>query len=95
LNGKETEDFTAAWLPRFSGSPFYLITFLPESIIDAMAPLEVSPRPDTVIRVLMDYRPLRRPLPVAAVELPAPPVRRGFTVVEWGGISRSPLNRNR
>jgi len=57
-------------------------------MIDELAPLEVSPAPDTVIRVLMDYRPLRKPVPATELELPAPPVRRGFTVVEWGGIRR-------
>jgi len=88
LTALETQDFVAAWLPRFSDSPYYLISFLPPPLIDELAPLEVSPAPDTVIRVLMDYRPLRKPVPATELELPAPPVRRGFTVVEWGGIRR-------
>jgi len=88
LTAHETQDFVAAWLPRFSDSPYYLISFVPQPLIDDLAPLEISPAPDTIIRVLMDYRPLRKPVPATGVELPVPPRRRGFTVVEWGGIRR-------
>jgi len=88
LSERESEDFRAAWLPRFHGAPYYFITFLPRETIDRLAPLVVNPEPDVVIRVLMDFRPLRTREPVTAQDLPRPPERRGFTVVEWGGILR-------
>ena len=88
LNERESEDFRAAWLPRFHDAPYYFITFLSRETIDRLAPLVVTPKPDAVIRVLMDFRPLRTREPVKAPDLPAPPARRGFTVVEWGGILR-------
>ena len=88
LSKRESEDFRAAWLPRFHGAPYYFITFLPRETIDRLAPLVVNPEPDVVIRVLMDFRPLWTREPVKAPVLPAPPTRRGFTVVEWGGILR-------
>ncbi len=88
LSERESEDFRAAWLPRFHGAPYYFITFLPRETIDRLAPLVVNPEPDVVIRVLMDFRPLWTREPVKAPVLPAPPTRRGFTVVEWGGILR-------
>ena len=88
LSERESEDFRAAWLPRFHGAPYYFITFLPREAIDRLAPLVVNPEPDVVIRVLMDFRPLWTREPVKAPVLPAPPTRRGFTVVEWGGILR-------
>jgi len=88
LSERESEDFRAAWLPRFHGAPYYFITFLPRETIDRLAPLVVNPEPDVVIRVLMDFRPLRTREPVTAPDLPRPPERRGFTVVEWGGILR-------
>jgi len=86
LNGVETEDFMTAWLPEFSQAPFYFITFFERDTIDAAAPLEITPRPDTVIRILMDYRPLHSPIPVEPLKLAAPPPRRGFVVIEWGGV---------
>jgi len=88
LNEGESKDFREAWLPRFHDAPYYFITFLPRETIDRLAPLVVTPRPDAVIRVLMDFRPLRSRERVPALDLPTPPVRRGFTVVEWGGILR-------
>ena len=48
------------------------------------APLSVRPEPDTVIRVYMDFVPLRRPVDVEETVLGAPE-REGFTVIEWGG----------
>jgi len=89
LTERESKDFRDAWLPRFHNAPYYFITFLPRETIDRLAPLVVTPKPDVVIRVLMDFRPLRASEPVQAPDLPTPPERRGFTVVEWGGILRN------
>ena len=88
LNERESSDFRDAWLPRFHDAPYYFITFLPRETIDRLAPLVVTPKPDAVIRVLMDFRPLRTRERVRAPDLPIPPERRGFIVVEWGGILR-------
>ena len=48
------------------------------------APLAVTPRPDSVLRVFMAYRPLNAPVSVPPQEL-TPFVHRNFTLVEWGG----------
>jgi hypothetical protein len=88
LNEKEKADFMEAWLPQFSSSPYYFITFLDQSAIDRIAPLQVSPKPDTVIRVLMDTKPLEKPINVVEPEFKKVPQRSGFTVVEWGGLKR-------
>jgi len=88
LSERESQDFRAAWLPRFHGAPYYFITFLSRETIDRLAPLVVTPKPDAVIRVLMDFRPLWTREVAKTPDLPKPPERRGFTVVEWGGILR-------
>ncbi len=88
LNERESREFQAAWRPRFHGAPYYFITFLPRERIDQLAPLVVTPKPDAVIRVLMDFRPLWTRETVQAPDLPVPPKRHGFTVVEWGGLLR-------
>ena len=84
LNNQETVDFSAFWEPKMQGYPYYFVSFLPQVQFDRMAPLSVAPRPDTVIRIFMDYGGLSAP---AIVQAPAikTPERRGFTVVEWGG----------
>ena len=47
-------------------------------------PLEISPKPDSVIRVMMAYRKIVGPFEVTEQKLETPE-RKGFTVVEWGG----------
>jgi hypothetical protein len=48
------------------------------------AVLNITPAPDSVLRVYMAFKPLLSPVPVPPQELEAFE-RRGFTVVEWGG----------
>ena len=47
-------------------------------------PLEITPMPDTVIRVLMTFKGLEKPIDVKE-QMINTPTRNGFTVVEWGG----------
>lgn len=84
LNEKERADFKEFWQPRLEKSPFVFVTFVSKQDFDRIAPLTVTPKPDSVIRVFMDYRPLEKPMTVQPQQL-ATPVRTGFTVVEWGG----------
>lgn len=88
LNEKEKKDFMKAWLPYFSDSPYYFITFLDQGVIDKVAPLQIAPRPDTVIRVLMDIKPLEKLIIVEEQKFIQSPQRKGFTVVEWSGLKR-------
>lgn len=85
LNEKEQADFLEYWLPYFQSSPYYFITFLGNQAADAIAPLKVDPKPDTVIRVLMDFQPLQKPIAAQGFNIRTP-ARRGFTVIEWGGV---------
>ena len=52
--------------------------------IDNEMPLMVSPIPNSVIRVMMDTKPLDKKISLKEQKLTSP-VRTGFTVVEWGG----------
>ncbi|MFA5048839.1 MAG: hypothetical protein WC516_07485 [Patescibacteria group bacterium] len=87
LINKEIKDFMEFWEPRMTGSPYYFVTFLGTNMMDQLAPMQVSPQPDTVIRVLMDYSPLASPVKVEGYNITTP-ARNGFTVVEWGGVLR-------
>jgi hypothetical protein len=85
LNQKESADFMEYWEPYLAGSPYYFITFMGKGVMDRIAPLTINPKPDTVIRVLMDFKKLDQPIKVEGYRIQTP-VRRGFTVVEWGGV---------
>jgi len=89
LNAKESDEFIEFWLPRMQEYKYYVISFIPKEQFDTIAPLTISPQPDTVIRVFMDYYGADNPVNVIEQILPDKPVRNGFTVVEWGGA----LNR--
>jgi hypothetical protein len=84
---KEISDFKEFWLPRMlsENKPYYFVTFISRQAIDKLAPLEINPKPDTVIRVLMDYKGLDAPVNVPGFEIKTPE-RKGFTAVEWGGV---------
>ncbi len=87
LNAQERADFIEFWEPRMTGSPYYFVTFLGNNAMDALAPMDVTPKPDTVIRVLMDFSPLEKPISVEGFSIRTPK-REGFTLVEWGGVLR-------
>lgn len=87
LQGREVDDFIEFWEPKMQAAPHYFVTFMGNDIMDALAPLSITPKPDTVIRVLMDFTPLQQPAQATGYTIRTP-VRKGFTVVEWGGVLR-------
>lgn len=84
LNPREAEEFIIYWLPILEANPYNYIRFATKEEIDANMPLSVSGNPDTIIRVLMEYKALSAPISVKEQTL-TPVTRSGFTVVEWGG----------
>ncbi|MCL4339341.1 hypothetical protein M1271_06665 [Patescibacteria group bacterium] len=89
LNDKETDDFLGYWLPRLEGvkAPYFFIHFLDANQIDELEPMQVSTPVDTSIRIRVYFKPLDYPLSVKPQDLQAASqLRKGLTVVEWGGI---------
>ena len=84
MNEIEIRDFKEFWVPILEKDPYYFITFVPQEDFDKYAPLTVEPKPDSVIRVIFDYKGLDRPIRVTEQTLETPE-REGFTLVEWGG----------
>ena len=83
LNSKEYTEFIEYWLPRLEKNDYNLITFQTDRYTEPVR-LEVSPKPDSVIRVFMAFKAIDEPVAVASPEI-KPVERKGFTVVEWGG----------
>ena len=88
LQGREINDFIKTWAIKLQAAPYCFITFHNAMTIRSLAELEVNPHPDTVIRVLMDYRLLASRIHVHPPTLEEPNKRKGLTIVEWGGIER-------
>lgn len=89
LNKKEAADFMEFWLPKMPAKPFVRLTWFGTSQMDQLAPLTVSPKPDTSIRIFLDFEGLEQPVALKSQRLIAP-ARQGFTLVEWGGLLRTP-----
>lgn len=85
LNSKEANDFLAFWQPRIPNSKYVRITWLTAAQINQLAPLNISPKPDTMIRVFIDMAGYDSPVNIPSQKLGSQE-RKGFTVVEWGGL---------
>jgi hypothetical protein len=83
LTPKEYNEFIVYWLPKMQDNPYNLITFQSGAYTDA-AKLNITPAPDSLLRVFMVYRPLQKPVIIPKQSLPAFE-RKGFAAVEWGG----------
>ena len=84
LNEREANEFIIYWLPKLEHNKYNYIRFETMDEINSYMPMEVNPKPDTVIRILMDYKVLDKKIDVKEQEL-TKQTRAGYTVVEWGG----------
>ncbi len=83
LNEKEIADYLEFWLPHLTKNAYNYITFQTDCYTDN-AKLNVTPAPDSVIRVYTVTKPLEEEIQVTEPVLEQFE-RTGFTVVEWGG----------
>lgn len=83
LTRREANEFIVYWLPLMEANPYNLISFQTNAYTDA-AKLEVTPTPDSMIRVFMTWKGLTEPVEIDPQKL-EPPARNGFALVEWGG----------
>lgn len=85
LNRREANEFMMYWLPRMEGNAYNFIHFAGTDY-EQLAPLTITPTPETLIRVMMLTQPLPTQITVPAQDLrPLHKLRKGFTAVEWGG----------
>jgi hypothetical protein len=83
LTPREYNEFIVYWLPKMANNNYNLITFQKEAY-ENLAKLDICPKPESLLRVFMVFKPLEKAI---SIEAPSPKafVRKGFTVVEWGG----------
>ncbi|MBQ1551020.1 MAG: hypothetical protein IIZ67_02865 [Bacilli bacterium] len=86
LNYKESNEFIMYWLPILEKSEYNYIRFQTMEEINKSMDLSIDPKPDTLIRVRMEYKPLEKEIKVKEQKLNSVE-RKGYTVVEWGGTN--------
>lgn len=84
LSAREANEFIIYWLPQLEKNTYNFIHFSTQEYQD-QAPMEITPQPDAVIRVFMLFKGLDKFENVEPQIFPETPVRKGFTVIEWGG----------
>ncbi len=84
FNDFEINDFMVYWLPRLEMNKFNVIHFLINEDCNKIAELEISPKPQTIIRIYMLYSGVDKRYNVRPQVIPKLS-RKGFTVTEWGG----------
>ncbi len=84
LTERESEEFIIYWLPQMEHNTYNYIRFATMEEINNYMPLIINPKPDTIIRVMMEYTPLDKKIKVKEQKLNQV-TRKGFTAVEWGG----------
>lgn len=88
LTEKESSDMTSYWVPKMSekNAPYYRIAFIQTKEMNQFIPMHVDPKPDSVLRVFLDWKALSdKPSVVPTPQRFEKLVRNGFTFVEWGG----------
>lgn len=84
LNERETEEFIIYWLPKMERNKYNYIRFETIEEQNNAMPLTINPKPDNLIRVMMDWKELDNKIELKEQVLNIPK-REGYTVVEWGG----------
>lgn len=88
LNNQETNEFIQYWLPLLERNKYNFIHFLVNEECDEIAILNVNPKPETTIRIYMEFYGLENFTEIKEQQLPKTE-RKGFTLVEWGGVDFS------
>lgn len=93
LNDRERTDFITYWAPSIQKSPYAFIQFrLDEDYAREIAEINLSPKPESSRRVFMYFTPLQEcHFASHAPQHITPFVRKGLTLVEWGGAEINPL----
>jgi hypothetical protein len=89
LDKKERKEMLDFWVAELlkKHAPYYRISFIQKQELNRFIPMRVSPAPDTILRVFLDWEPLDKQVSIPPQELYGTK-RIGFTLVEWGGLKR-------
>lgn len=83
LTPKEYNEFIVYWYPKMKDNPYNLIHFADKQYTET-APLIVTPKPDSILRVFMVFKPLEKKFEIQPQNFKSFE-RKAFAVVEWGG----------
>lgn len=80
LTPKEYNEFIVYWYPKMKDNKYNLIHFADKQYTE-IAPLIITPKPDSILRVFMVFKPLSEEIAIKPQEIKTFE-RKGFTVIE-------------
>lgn len=89
FNKNEKTDFMSYWPDKMleKSAKYYRISFLQTPDMNKIAPMSVSPAPQSIYRYFLDWYPLDEKPNYELKPQELEKIRRiGFTLVEWGGL---------
>lgn len=93
LNNQETNEFIQYWLPILERNKYNFIHFLVNEECKEIATLNINPKPETTLRIYMEFYGLENYTRINEQQLPKTQ-RKGFTLIEWGGSDVSSKIKN-
>ena len=84
LTPREYNEFIVYWLPKMQNNKYNLISFQFEKYTDNVK-LNIEPKPESMLRVFMAYKAIDEDIKIEPQSFDNFE-RKGFTVVEWGGV---------
>ncbi|MCX6809523.1 MAG: hypothetical protein NTZ65_02110 [Candidatus Berkelbacteria bacterium] len=86
LNSKESSDFVSFWKDKLKDAPYIQISHYSRLESANILKLNITPKPDTYIPIVMYFKKLSFPKSLANPIFEPIQSRNGFTAVEWSGI---------
>lgn len=84
LEPKEYNEFIVYWYPKMMNNKYNLVHFARCEEYGKYAELDITPKPDSILRVFMVYKPIDEEIEIKPQEFEKFE-RQGFSVIEWGG----------
>lgn len=84
MGEKEIQDFKKYWLPELKTEPYYFFHFYQNDVLDEIAPITITPKPEKISRILMTYYGMQKPFEVKKQELKAFERTGYFAIERWG-----------
>jgi len=84
LTARERTDFITFWAPKQQESKYVFVRFETAAYTKAV-PLDIQPAPQSIQRIFAVFMPVDNGYICSPQQL-QPFTRKGFTVIEWGGI---------
>lgn len=85
FNDKERNEFIMYWLPILEKNEKSLVYFELTEERDVYSKINISPKPDSLLRVAIHIKKVDSYTPIKEQRLPRFE-RKGFVAVEWGGV---------